>query len=94
MQIELGIVTFEQVSKEMSAKKGGERINEIKLVRPTNKYENDKGVPQVNKTTDLVEDDFIIKEVQTEDKSKLFNGTQGEQSPNNSEADYLKGLFG
>jgi hypothetical protein len=92
MQIEVGLVTFEQVAKEMGARKAGDKINEIKLVRPTNKYEDEKGTPMVNKKTDLTEDDFIIKEVQEESKGDLFKPQ--DDSEQKSEADLLKGLFG
>jgi hypothetical protein len=92
MQIEVGLVTLEQVAKEMGARKAGDKINEIKLVRPTNKYEDEKGTPMVNKKTDLTEDDFIIKEVQEESKGDLFKPQ--DDSEQKSEADLLKGLFG
>lgn len=94
MQIEVGLVTFEQVAKEMGARKAGDKINEIKLVRPTNKYEDDKGTPMVNKKTDLTEDDFIIKEVQQENKGDLFKAQEQSEQKSTSEADLLKGLFG
>jgi hypothetical protein len=93
MQIEFGIVTFEQVAKEMSAKKAGNKVNEIRLVRPTNKYVDDKEVPQVNKMTKLTEDNFIIPEVKVEDKGSVFNGEIKADAPSD-EASLLKGLFG
>lgn len=95
LQIQCGIVSFEQLQKEMGARKGGEKINEIKLVRPTSKYEDDKGIPMVNLKTELTEEDFIIPEVKIEDKKDALGGTgtgEGQKAP--SEQDLLKGLFG
>jgi hypothetical protein len=97
MQIECGLVTFEQVAKEMGAKKAGDKVNEIKLIRPTSKYEDDKGMPMINKITELTDEDFIIPEVKTESKEDLFKAQEQAGANGQSQSEeqkLLQGLFG
>lgn len=92
LQVMCGIVTLEQIQKEMG-NRGGDKVNEIRLTRPTNRFKHDtkeEAVP--NKLSIYTEDDFIIPEVGTESKDALFNSATA--TPTISEASTLDALFG
>jgi hypothetical protein len=96
LQIQFGVVTFEQVKKEMQSRKNGEKINEIKLIRPLFKFQDSKEKPIANVLTKYTEENFFIPEVKTENKGQVFSG-EG-QAPQDlsgiSDDDAMKKLFG
>jgi hypothetical protein len=75
LQIELGLATFEQIKKDMRGSAFGNRINQLWLVRPTNKFDN-----SVNQLTDYIEDDFFIINETIESKDDLFTDKVKEES--------------
>ena len=91
LQIQFGMATFEEIKKQRP-KKYGDKVDEIKLLRPTNKFEDEDKKRRPNNDTDYTQDDFIIPEVGTESKDAVFNG--GGTSQPASDADTLKSLFG
>lgn len=65
--IQFGRVTLEQLAKEMRNRVVGDKINEIRLNRPTLKYISEETEqPEVNKLTDYTDDDFYIPTIGTE----------------------------
>lgn len=92
MLIELGMLTKEQARKDLRTR-GGDRINEIRLIRPTNRLENDEGDKKINLGTDYTEEDFFIPEPQVESKEKVYEGTNKEESGDKN-ANMIKGIFG
>lgn len=69
VQIELGLATFEQIKKDMRNSMATTKINELWLIRPTNKYDGN-----VNELTTYTEDDFFVDDVE-ESKDDLFGGS-------------------
>lgn len=92
LQIEWGIVTEEQVRKEQSRGMVGDRITEIRLIRPTMRLKNDDGDLVVSKETDYTPDDLLIPEIGIESKDAVFGGTKTE-TPKDT-ANVLNSLFG
>ena len=91
MQIELGFATLDQIKAQMRGRFGGEKINEIRLLLPTNKYVDEKTEARLATIlTDFVEEDFYAKTPVVEDKNEVFGASTSSQS----DADMLKGLFG
>jgi hypothetical protein len=72
MQIELGIATFDEITKDMRGSKIGNRISEIRLIRPTNKYEGEMKV-----LTEYTEDDLFITETKDESWDEVLNKEEG-----------------
>jgi hypothetical protein len=68
LQIELGITTLEEIQQRARGGSFGNRISEIRLVKPTNKFEGN-----ANNLTDYEEDDFLQPIVEVETKEDLFN---------------------
>lgn len=90
MQIELGFATVEQIKNQMRGRTGGDKINEIRLSLPTNKYVDEKTEEKmVSIVTDFTEEDFYAKTPQVELAKDVF---KDESATGND--DMLKGLFG
>jgi hypothetical protein len=64
--ISLGIVDFDTVANEMRRRIAGDRVNEIKLIRPTMKFVNDDNISVANLLTDFTQESFYIPSVDEE----------------------------
>jgi hypothetical protein len=69
LQIECGLATFEQVQKDMRGSVVGDKVNEVRLHRPTNAYDNSPSL-----LTEYDENDFIMEfEVPDENLDDVLN---------------------
>jgi hypothetical protein len=84
-QISIGMYTFEEIAKKKQGAFGA-RLNELRLLKPTNKYDGD-----VNNETEYTDDDFITEVINAvETKEDLFGN---DETKVDNPVD-MKGLFG
>lgn len=85
MQVELGLASFEQIKKDMRKGLIGPKISEVRIIRPTNKFDG-----AVNNLMELTEEDFVIPSSGVEDKGDLFDAEEDKKD----DGDVLDELFG
>lgn len=87
-QIKFGVATREEIIKDMRNGMIQDRVDEIRLIRPKNAFEN-----KPTNVTGYIDNDFIINEHSEEKMSDVVGESNSSSNPS-PEEDAVLGLFG